>query len=296
MSFIDFCRSHGILIDSLPPMGLWKRFKTEDKANGKRNGAVKWMGDHGFVQNWATDQKVEVWHDERTTIDPAARAASQARLRAQHDRERDQRKLAIQGARRFWANAHPLSRPHPYIEKKGLSPLGCAGLRTHDGLLVVPVWWGDALVSVQTITAEGEKRFWPGAPVKGGAYVLDRPRAALTAFCEGVATGLAIYQSVRQARVVVAFDCGNLVRVIERIKPTGSVVICADNDTATFAKRGFNPGLDAAQEVAETIGCGVWAPMGIEGTDAADFMKELGTAAAKRMEREILAQARVVMA
>ena len=30
---IDFAREHGILIDSIPPLGSWKRFPTEDHPN-----------------------------------------------------------------------------------------------------------------------------------------------------------------------------------------------------------------------------------------------------------------------
>lgn len=75
--------------------------------------------------------------------------------------------------------------------------------------------------------------------MKGGAYVSDRPRVAVTAVCEGLATGLAIFQSLRMARVIVAFDAGNLIHAVGQLRPTGSVVICADNDHGTEAKRGL---------------------------------------------------------
>ena len=53
MDLLNFCRAHGILIDSMPPIGMWKRFPTEDHPRS-RNGAVKFMGDHAFVQNHAS--------------------------------------------------------------------------------------------------------------------------------------------------------------------------------------------------------------------------------------------------
>ena len=112
---------------------------------------------------------------------------------------------------------------------------------------------------------------------------------------EGLATGLAIYQSVPMASVIVAFDCGNLLSVAERLRPVGSVVVCADNDTKTLATRGINPGLEKARNVAEYLGCGVAYPQGIEGSDWCDFLMEFGVGAAKRIEREVLAQARYVM-
>ena len=60
MELISFCRAHGILIDSPPPIGYWRRYPTEDHPT-KRNGAVKFMGDHAFVQNHAMDTEVSIW-------------------------------------------------------------------------------------------------------------------------------------------------------------------------------------------------------------------------------------------
>ena len=170
-----------------------------------------------------------------------------------------------------------------------------SALRTLDGLLVVPVWHGDWIISIQTISQDGQKRFWAGAPVKAGAYVLHRPNAAVTAICEGLATGLAVYQCVRHASVIVAFDAGNLLPVIERIRPSGSVVVIADNDHKTAKRIGVNPGIEAAKNAASLIDAGVVWPTGIEGSDYADALREIGEGASRRIEREILAAARYVM-
>ena len=63
MEFISFCRAHGILIDIPPPIGVWRRYPTDDHPK-KRNGAVKYMGDHAFLQNHATDTEVSLWQPE----------------------------------------------------------------------------------------------------------------------------------------------------------------------------------------------------------------------------------------
>ena len=154
--------------------------------------------------------------------------------------------------------------------------------------------WKDRIASLQAIYPDGQKRFWKGAPVKGCSYTLTRPGASITAVCEGFATGLAIYQAVRHASVIVAFDAGNLVHVVDRLRPKGSVVICADDDHGTEAKRGFNPGREKAANAAELIGAGVAWPEGIEGTDWADALAEWGASAHKRIERQILAKAKYV--
>jgi putative DNA primase/helicase len=93
----------------------------------------------------------------------------------------------------------------------------------------------------------------------------------------------------------VCFDAGNLLPVVQRLKPTGSVCIAADNDHKTLAKRGFNPGVEKATNAANLIGCGVAYPQGIEGSDWADALLQWGQRASKRIEREILAKARYVM-
>lgn len=292
MTFLDFCRAQGIIIDSTPPIGIWKRYKTIDKPSHK-NGAVKYMGDHGFVRNWATDSEPNVWQQEGPVT--PAKPIDLERIKAQRDRERQYRVQAIKSARQFWNKCRPLSLPHPYIANKGLMPLGCAGVRTYDGLLVIPVMLGDSLISIQTITHDGVKKFWPGAPVKAGACILHRPRSVVTAICEGFATGLAVFQSVRTSSVIVAFDAGNMIKVADRIRPTGSVVVVADNDHKTMVKRGVNPGIDAARNVSDLLGCGVYYPEGIEGSDAADALKEWGEGGSRRLERQILGKAKYVM-
>ena len=293
MNFQQCLQSAGLHPRDIVADGRIRRCTTESKP-GKRNGwYVLHLDGHGAWGDWTTGtgEVLGHWRDSTATT---VRPVDETRLKVQRDRERAYRIQAMRSARAFWDRARPLNRPHPYIERKGLTPLGCAGLRQHDGLLVVPVWHGDWIVSVQTITHDGVKRFWPGAPVKAGAYLIDRPRAAVTAIVEGLATGLAVFQSLRQARVVVAFDAGNLLPVIDRMKPGGSVVIAADNDWKTEARRGMNPGVEKARNAAELIGCGVAVPAGIEGSDWADALREIGDGAAKKIERQILAQARYV--
>lgn len=274
--------------------GRWRRCATDDKPR-RRNGAYKLAigGGRGWWRNWATDADLSVWDDDRPV---AVRQIDYAAMRARREQERADRIAAMRRARDVWRRARPLNRLHPYLEAKGLSAFGCSGLREFDGLLVVPVWLGDWIISVQTIHPDGTKRFAAGAPVKAGAYTIDRERAAVTVLVEGLATGLAVFQAMRQARVVVCFDAGNLLPVVQRLRPTGTVVVAADNDHATQARLGFNPGREKAASAAELIGCGVAWPTGIAGTDWADAAQEWGRPLSdRRIERLILAGARYVM-
>ena len=293
MTFEQALQASGLIPGVIVADGKWRRCKTTDKPK-RRNGAyVLYPDGRGYFRNWATDHAVSAWSDESTQIRTPS-AAEMAERERRKKQEREYRLRAIRGAREQWAQARSPRSLHPYLERKGLSAVGTNALRVHGDALIVPVFWRDRLMSIQSITPDGQKRFWTGAPVKGGAFVLDRPRAAVTAVCEGLATGLAIFQSLRMARVIVAFDAGNLVHAVDQIRPTGSVVICADNDHGTQIKRGVNPGREKAANAAELIGAGVaWAD-GIEGTDWADFLVERGEGAARKMERLIQAKARYV--
>lgn len=293
MSFTQAMQAAGLRPRDVFADGKWRRCPTDEKPK-KRNGAylLSIDGRRGWFRDWADPLGgVIEWREEGA---PQYRPGDAQRIERHRQAERDKRIAAIRAAQAFWRSAGPF-RGHAYISDKGLSAQGCAGLRIKGGLLVVPVFHGDVVLSVQTIDVDGKKLFWPGAPVKGGAYVLDRPGAALTAICEGFATGLALYQMCRTARVVVAFDAGNITPVVQRLKPSGSVVLCADNDHGTQARSGINPGIQAARNAAELLGAGITWPDGIEGTDFADAARELGPAAARQIERQVIGAARYVM-
>src|SRR5690606_3035190 len=116
-------------------------------------------------------------------------------------------------------------------ESHGLDMTGCGGLRVdNEGWLVVPAYRGAEFSSVQRIAPDGQKRFWPGAPMKGVSYLIDRPGASVTVLAEGLATGLAIHAACPLVRVVIAFSAQNLVTVAKRRRWQGMVAVAADND------------------------------------------------------------------
>lgn len=297
MRFEQALRMAGLHPRTIVADGKIRRCKTDSKP-GKRNG---WYCLHpdgtGVWGDWTSGsgEALGHWRDDHAKVDPVALERAAQRMRAQREQERRERAAAIHAARHFWRmDCQRVTALHPYVEAKGLTALGCAAVREWRGQLVVPLFLGESLVNVQLINSKGRKLFWKGAPVKGACHILERKNAALTAICEGFATGLAVFQACKLARVVVAFDAGNLLPVVQGLKPTGNVCLIADNDHGTQERRGFNPGIEKAQNAAELIGCGVWWPQGIEGTDAADMLIELGQGAHKRMERLIQGAARYV--
>jgi putative DNA primase/helicase len=269
--FVDFVRSAGLIPGDILQDGNWRRCATETHPR-KRNGSYKLAADGlvGWAQNFEIDSDPRTWRPDNSDALDKIDFAAIARRRAAERRALAQ---ATQAARKFYSDCAPLKDGHPYLDSHGLNMAGCLGLKIDaSGWLVVPVLIERNLMSVQRISPAGDKLFWSGASVKGASYAIGRPNASITVLCEGLATGLAIFAAAPLARLVVAFNAGNMARV--QIPRRGMAVVAADNDHGTAAKLGHNPGLDAAHEAAESLGCGVAVPTGIEGTDWCDYRKE----------------------
>lgn len=287
-TFLEFVQNAGLLARDVMPDGRWHRVPTVDHPK-KCNGAWKWLGRIGWCQNHAVHSSPLEWRDnqsEMPKIDFAAIAKRQVV-------EREKQAAARQKARVFYSQCLPLRNGHPYLETHGLEMSGCLGLKVDSaGWLVIPAWRGASLASVQRISPEGEKRFWPGAPISGANYRIERA-ATLNVLCEGLATGLAVFAAVRRARVIVAFDAGNLARVT--LPKPGLAVVAADNDQETAERIGHNPGIRAAQEAAcelcgkgcEKSNCGIAYPSGIAGTDWADYRMERASGGTAKVQRQV---------
>lgn len=280
---IDFrtaIEAAGLLPKQIEPDGKWHRCQTTDHLK-KRNGAYKLAtcGTIGFYQNHATETVVTTWRIGADTARPDP-LISQARAREALNEQRRKAIQATQDARTYWKSCKPLRHGHPYLANKLLTMQGCDRLRVDvDGWLIIPVEIDGNIISLQRIAPDGTKRFWSGASVKGGCYILTSARATMTAIVEGFATGLAVYQSVPNCRVIVAFDCGNMDAVAKRISVGGLALVAADNDHGTESRIGTNPGITHGKAAAALIGCGIVWPNGINGTDYADMFYELMTAA-----------------
>ena len=116
MELIDFCRAHGIIIDAPPPIGYWKRYHTVDHPR-KRNGAVKWMGDHAFVQNHATDTEVSIWKPD--SINESKRR-DYARLAQQAEQEKIRMQVSAAEKAKTLLQGSVLGR-HAYFKAKASS-------------------------------------------------------------------------------------------------------------------------------------------------------------------------------
>lgn len=264
MNFESWLRCIGLIPQDITP-GKWIRCSTENHPR-KKNGCYK-LADSGTIGwgiDWATMTESATW----TADDDKAIVVDRKQIAIRQDNARQEQAKAIMAAQAYYAACKPLADLHPYLRAKGFeTPV--QGLRIdRDGNLIVPMGQ-----SIQKIMPDGDKRFWPGAPTKGARFLIPHHHPTITILCEGLATGMTLYEAVQNSQVIVCFNAGNLPVVANTLQAKGLVVVAADNDHGTQANIGKNPGVDSATKAAAHIGCGVAIPQCV-GTDWNDYATE----------------------
>jgi len=260
MDFIQFARSHGIIIDAHPPMGVWKRFPTEDHPRS-RNGAVKYMGDVGFVQNHATSTVVSIWKPD-SPVTAEDKKISVAAIRQADDQRRKQQQVAIQRAIAM-LNGSGFST-HPYLERKGFADeQGNVLWVEGKPVLLIPMRVAGSLVGLQQIDADGGKKFLYGQRTSGASFIFDNKGVNIV--CEGYATALSVRAAMKQMKqrytLHVCFSAGNMIKVASGLEQG---IVIADNDAS-----------GTGQEAAQKIGWPTWMS-DRTGEDANDFHMRVG--------------------
>jgi putative DNA primase/helicase len=259
MELLQFARLHGLIIDVMPPMGVWKRYPTEDHPH-KRNGALKFMGDVAFLQNHATETEITVWKAEANSkIDYAKikRIAQQA----DDDIKRKQAEAARTAA---WMLKESQFAHHPYLSAKGFpDEQGNIYVKDDVLLLLIPMRVGPHLVGVQVIEPEGKKKFLFGQRTSNAEFIWDNKGPHI--LCEGYATSLSIRAAMkalkRRYTLHVCFSAGNMEKIAATLQ--GGYVV-ADNDAS---QTGLN--------TAKKIGWPYFMPP-TTGQDFNDFASEVG--------------------
>lgn len=245
MSLIGFKRHLGL--SGCEPHGAMEivaddkihRYRLHDDKPGRVNGAyqVKEEAD-GFVVGWCKDWKTGERHTYMSAAKRGASAAERAENAARREAARQERirqeALDLAAARdraaRLWDLCSEASPENEYLMAKGVS---AGPAREYKGVLVVPVYVGGELTSLQYIPADGgQKRFLKGRGSTDGGYCVWEGEGDTIYICEGFATAGTV-SAATGCTVVIAFNAGNLGKVAEMVVGWGSgerVVICADND------------------------------------------------------------------
>ena len=287
--------------------GCIHRYQIEGRKNGKKDGAYCIFTDGipaGFIQDWSTPNSKFTWsmkggeRSESSDFD----INKWNEERAKRDAElKEQQKKASQAACDLFNNSQEentlfsqkVEIYHSYLEKKGVKAYGVR-LDNLTNRLMIPLKNIDGeFQSIQFIDSDGVKTFYYGAPTAGAFFSIglnslktENDNTPILVG-EGFATTAKIFQ-LTGFPCVAAMNCSNLERVIAALRGKFSshpVIIMADNDIATFNKRGFNPGIDEAQKIVKKgLAIGYLAPEfdanNPEGSDWDDYALKFGDGAA----------------
>jgi putative DNA primase/helicase len=232
--------------------------------------------DHGF-----TFEAVQTLAQRASPSELKAQAEARrvAREREAESKGKAQRSAAAEAARLWQAAGN--EGVSAYLTRKGVKAHGVRF--APDGALLVPMH--DAageLVNVQSIRPERggdgapDKLFVKDGRVSGTLHMIGKPEAdAWLLVAEGYATGASCHEATGRP-VAVAFNAGNLghvVRVLRVRFPGARLLVCGDDDRATEARTGKNPGREKATEAARLArGPAVFPSFDDEGCeDRSDF-------------------------
>lgn len=173
------------------------------------------------------------------------------------------RKQAAENAAKEWATLEA-SGSSQYLDKKDVQGHGVRyGESGSNPFIAIPVYSIDGTIKgLQKIFdrnipgQDRNKTFTPGTEKKGGHFLIGKPVPFLPiCIAEGYATAASIHEATGYP-VVVCFDCGNIMAVVEAFRakyPSQPLLIAADNDC--WKDPDNNPGLKKATEAAKAFGC-----------------------------------------
>ncbi|MDH5644190.1 MAG: toprim domain-containing protein, partial [Gemmatimonadota bacterium] len=237
-------------------VGKFYRCPGISKQNGNTSGWLKLFEDGlgGVYGDWASDFSA-YWQAKlerpfsSAERDTFARHVAEAKELTEADKTANQAEAAAKAVN-IWNAAQLANENHPYLKRKGIK---ANGARLYNGDLVIPLRIGSVIHSLQYVSSDGVKKFLPGGRVKGCYCTIGAIEGAKSlCIAEGFATGATIHEATEHP-VVVAFNAGNLQAVTQTMReefPTLSLIVCADDDTATSG----NPGLTKATEAVRAVG------------------------------------------
>ena len=246
----------------------WRSVK---ESGGKTLASLFWLArEHGF------DLRRGHYPDQMaTTLVPGPdvlerRAREAARQQARHA-------AVAREAQEIWQWARPVGPEHPYLVRKGLDPvpalreLEAPELRALLGyapaseerplsgrVLVVPVWIGLAVSTLELIDEAGNKSSLAGGVKKGGYWIAGpapttRGQAVPILIGEGMATMLSAHRATGWV-ALAALSSGNLPPVAETVReqfPDADIVVLGE----------LGPGEAKAREAADASRARVVSPV-----------------------------------
>lgn len=287
MTFIDFARANGVLIEhhQLYASEKIRRCGTSNKPRSK-NGSFMWNGVSGWVKDWSSDYPQVIWYKPDPDYKPSKQDQMMiARFKENAEQQRKQREDGYKAAAKEAQEKIDKSakQTHAYLKSKGFAEhLGFV----LDGKLLIPmrnVITGElqGLQSIYPVTEEGkvkfEKKMQYGMRSKDAVYIMGSKSSTEKWLVEGYATGESLRMALQMigsdAQVIVCFSANNLLNVSSKIK--GDRYIFADNDKS-----------ETGQKIADATGL-LWTSADTEGWDANDLHMNKGLFAVVKKIHEL---------
>lgn len=263
--------------DTIVLDGVLRRYD-DQKANGDalwyvafESGLVPGGAFGSFRAGTHTNWKGDIGRTLSIAEEMAYRSALETVKQKAEAEKRIRNEQAADDSQKIWDSLTPAGAAHPYLARKKIHP----HVARADGVgnLVIPMYSPEGdMLSLQTITPDGEKRFHKGGRTKGALLYFGSPGSRIYVG-EGFATAATIYE-VTGICTVAAFSAANLLPVVESIRqsnPSAEIVIVADNDKLDPHQKIY-PGKHWADLAASTYGASVVMPPGEPGAgDANDY-------------------------
>ena len=236
--------------------GRFHRFKIDgDRGTEKSGWYILYENGlpAGAFGSWRSGETFK-WHTARAEpLNDAEHAALEETYRlAQEQRDakiQERQQRAAETCREIWGRAPEAGDNHPYLRRKKVKSYG---LRvTGDGRLIMSVYVGTELSSLQYISPDGQKEFHYGGRVSGGYFRIpasSNPLSQSRFVAEGYATAASIHEATG-CEVWVALNAGNMGKVGQFLRenmPGADIVFVGDNDRS-------GTGQKAATDAAEAV-------------------------------------------
>lgn len=189
---------------------------------------------YGQFGHRVTGERVN-WHSN-SDIEMDDREREELNKKIQEQKERKEKELKITRAEaaaeaeKRYKSADVASPDNPYLKSKGITP--SKRMRQEGDSLLTPIFKNGKIVSLQTISPNGFKKYLPGGEKQGGYFFIDGEDGDVTVICEGVSTGRSINMATDHP-VFCAYDKGNLKNIAVALRkkfPDKKLVIAADDD------------------------------------------------------------------
>lgn len=230
--------------------------------------------------SWKTGDRFEYrsWI-ENTYLDEEERVELQKHLKEKREAFevaiRTEQDLIAKECANIWKaseNLQPTEKHLKYLQKKKVKSYGLRFGYNEQGFpsILIPLTNSDNEIrTLQYINVGHDetvhKTFHSGGEKKGNYFVIGSIANGKPFYvCEGYATGASPHEATNTP-VVVAFDCGNLLPVIENLRkayPESVITILADDDRKTKNLQGslINPGREIAEKASKKFGCNFILP------------------------------------